>query len=174
MRPLNMPPSSHRSGTPVRGHHLPYGAPAPAGYPYYPMPPHSHMPPPPPGYAPMHVGSIHQSAGNPVSPDMQGNMHPKHHQFPNPPMPYHAVPSSAAPMKRTPQRSSNGTRQHEEGQLLPFSPSTGSAPQRVAHPSPPRSSVHAPGKFVPLHSCCIFMITYLSSTHIHFFMHFKQ
>ena len=137
MRPLNIPSSSSHSATPIRGHPLPYGAPAPASYPYYAMPPHSHMPHPPPGYALMPVGD-RQTAGNPVSPDVQGNMNSKHHQFVNNHgRSHHGTPSSAS-RKRTPLR----TKQESPP---PFSPSTGTHSQRVSHPSPLRSA-YAPGK----------------------------
>lgn len=154
MRPLNIPSSSMHSTTPVRGHPLPYGAPAPAGYPYYAMPPHSHVPhpPPPPGYALMPVGD-HQSMGNPISPDVQGHLNSKqhhhhHHQFANHGHSRQGTPSSAS-RKRTPQRTmSNGgtpSRHSQQGTPPPFNPSTGAPSQRVTHPSPPRSG-YAPGK----------------------------
>mmetsp|Transcript_13131 Transcript_13131/g.21529 ORF Transcript_13131/g.21529 Transcript_13131/m.21529 type:complete len:643 (-) Transcript_13131:53-1981(-) len=140
MRPLNIPSSSSHSATPIRGHPLPYGAPAPASYPYYAMPPHSHMPHPhpPPGYALMPVGD-RQTAGNPVSPDVQGNMNSKHHQFVNNHgRSHHGTPSSAS-RKRTPLR----TKQESPP---PFSPSTGTHSQRVSHPSPLRSA-YAPDSY---------------------------
>mmetsp|Transcript_17845 Transcript_17845/g.26875 ORF Transcript_17845/g.26875 Transcript_17845/m.26875 type:complete len:667 (-) Transcript_17845:75-2075(-) len=142
MRPLNIPSIPPHSATPVRGHPLPYGAPAPAGYPYYAMPPHSHMPHPPPGYALMPVGG-QQTAGNPVSPDVQGHLNSKHHQFANHGRSHHGTPSSAS-RKRTPPRSvSNGvtpSRQIKQGSPPPFNPSTGASSQRVSHPSPLRSA----------------------------------
>jgi hypothetical protein len=153
MRPLNIPSSQH-SATPVRGHHhpLPYGAPAPPGYPYshYAMPPHSHhMPPPPPGYALVPVGD-RQPAGNPVSPDAQGNLYSKHRQFANHGPSYHGTPSSTS-RKRTPPRNvANGvtpSRETKQGSPLPFNPSIGTHSQRVSHPSPLRSPC-APGKFI--------------------------
>jgi hypothetical protein len=147
MRPLNIPSIPPHSATPVRGHPLPYGAPAPAGYPYYAMPPHSHMPHPPPGYALMPVGG-QQTAGNPVSPDVQGHLNSKHHQFANHGRSHHGTPSSAS-RKRTPPRSvSNGvtpSRQIKQGSPPPFNPSTGASSQRVSHPSPLRSA-YASGK----------------------------
>ena len=138
MRPLNIPSSSPHSATPVRGHPMPYGAPAPASYPYYAMPPHSHMPHPPPGYALMPVGD-RQSEGNPVSPEVQGHMTSKQHQFSNHGRsPHHHGTPSSATRKRTPTR----TKQESPP---PFNPSTGTHSQRVSHPSPLRSA-YAPGK----------------------------
>mmetsp|Transcript_25984 Transcript_25984/g.40783 ORF Transcript_25984/g.40783 Transcript_25984/m.40783 type:complete len:679 (+) Transcript_25984:188-2224(+) len=148
MRPLNIPSSSMHSATPVRGHPLQYGAPAPASYPYYAMPPHSHVPhphpPPPPGYALMPIVD-QQTMGNPISPDVQGHINSKqhHHQFANHGHSHHGTPSSAS-RKRTPPRSmSNGatpSRQNKQGSPSPFNPSTGAPSQRVSHPSPPRSA----------------------------------
>jgi hypothetical protein len=151
MRPLNIPSASqHHSATPVRAHQPLYGAPPPVGYPYshYAMPPHSHhMPPPPPGYALVPVGE-HQPAGNPVSPDAQGNLYSKHHQFDNHMHSHHGTSSSASINRTPPRNIANGvnpSRQTKQGSPLPFNPSTGTPSQRVSHPSPLRPPC-APGK----------------------------